>query len=194
MADDDQSSLITALKQRDRSAWSMAVERHLHEVYGFVFHLVGGDRAVAEDLNQETWLEALDGIERCDGARGDFRNWLFGIARNRVALHYRRRVSSEVFVESEDTSLLPEDVLEQVEETSVVRAAMLLLPADRREALVGKYIEGLSVGAIALRMEKTAKAVESLLSRARQQMRDLLRPYMTSCGNRRRVSGGSSHE
>ena len=194
MADDDQSSLITALKQRDRSAWSMAVERHLHEVYGFVFHLVGGDRAVAEDLNQETWLEALDGIDRCDGARGDFRNWLFGIARNRVALHYRRHVSAEAFVESADDSLLPEDVLEQVEEKSVVRAAMLLLPADRREALVGKYIEGLSVGAIALRMEKTAKAVESLLSRARQQMRDLLHEYITPSGNRQRASEGSSHE
>ena len=91
MADDEQSNLITALKQRDRSAWSAAVDRHLREVYGFVFHLVGGDRAVAEDLNQETWLEAMDGIDHCDAARGSFRNWLFGIARRRVALYYRRR-------------------------------------------------------------------------------------------------------
>jgi hypothetical protein len=91
VADDDQSSLITALKGRDRSAWNAAVDRHLHEVYGFVFHLVGRDRAVAEDLNQETWLEALDGIDQCDADRGTFRNWLFGIARKRVALHYRRR-------------------------------------------------------------------------------------------------------
>jgi len=91
VATDDQSSLITALKQRDRSAWSAAVDRHLHEVYGFVFHLVGGDRAVAEDLNQETWAEALDGIDQCDATRGSFRNWLYGIARKRVALHYRRR-------------------------------------------------------------------------------------------------------
>ena len=64
MATDDQSSLITALKQRDRSNWSATVDRHLGEVYGFVFHLVGGDRMVAEDLNQETWLEALDAIDR----------------------------------------------------------------------------------------------------------------------------------
>ena len=64
MADEDQSSLIAALQQRDRSAWSVAVDRHLREVYGFVFHLVGGDRAVAEDLNHETWVEAMDGINR----------------------------------------------------------------------------------------------------------------------------------
>ena len=146
MAADDQSSLITALKQRDRSAWSVAVDRHLHEVYGFVFHLVGGDRTVAEDLNQETWLEAMDAIDHCDATRGNFRNWLFGIARKRVALHYRRRTLAgnpaplgdqfEESAELEDISVLPEDVLEQVERTSVVRAAILVLPDDRRKALL----------------------------------------------------------
>jgi len=73
-------------------------------------------------------------------------------------------------------------VLEQVERTSVVRAAMLVLPGDRREVLVGKYVEGLSVETIAARMGRTPKAVESLLSRARQQMRHLLGGYMTPLG------------
>ncbi|MBN2294137.1 MAG: hypothetical protein JXM70_17050, partial [Pirellulales bacterium] len=94
MVDDVQSSLIEDLKRRDRSAWSAAIDRHSHELYGFVFHLVGADRAVAEDLNQEIWLEAMDGINQCHAARGSFRNWLFGIARNRVALYYRRHASS----------------------------------------------------------------------------------------------------
>jgi RNA polymerase sigma-70 factor (ECF subfamily) len=199
-----QSSLITALKQHDRSAWSAAVDRHLHEVYGFVFHLVGGNRAVAEDLNQETWLEALDGIDHCDATRGSFRNWLFGIARKRVALYYRRHALAgsatpfrgplEESAERGDISVLPEDVLEQVERVSVVRAAMLLLPADRREVLLGKYVEGLSVETIAIRMGRTAKAVESLLSRAREQMRGLLRGYVMPSGEGRRVSKESSHE
>ena len=204
MADDDQSSLITALKGRDRSAWSAAVDRHLHEVYGFVFHLVGGDRAVAEDLNQETWLEALDGIDQCDACRGSFRNWLFGIARRRVALYYRRRALAgkatsfkgqfEESAELGDISVLPEDVLEQVEQRAVVRAAVLVLPDDRRKVLLWKYVEGLSVETIAGRMGRTAKAVESLLSRTREQMRVLLREYMMRCGDGRRVSKESSHE
>jgi len=204
MATDDPSSLIAALKGRDRSAWSAAVDRHLHEVYGFVFHLVGGDRAVAEDLNQETWLEALDGIDQCDATRGSFRNWLFGIARKRVALHYRRRALagnptslSDQFgeaAESGDISVLPKDVLEQVERAAVVRAAMLLLPDDRREVLLGKYVEGLSVETIAIRLGRTAKAVESLLSRAREQMRGLLGGYMMPRGDGQRVSKESSNE
>ncbi|MGW8258263.1 MAG: RNA polymerase sigma factor [Thermoguttaceae bacterium] len=188
---DDQSNLILSLKQRERSAWNAAVDRHLNEVYGFVFHLVGGNRMLAEDLNQETWLEALDGIERCNAAQGGFRNWIFGIARNRVALHYRRGASAGKFVshngqfeesaQVENIPILPEDVLEQVERTSVVRAAMLVLPEDRREALIGKYVDGLSVAAIGARMEKTVKAVESLLSRAREQMRYMLREYVKPC-------------
>jgi RNA polymerase sigma-70 factor, ECF subfamily len=204
VADDEQSSLIEALNGRDRSAWSAAVDRHLHEVYGFVFHLVGDNRTVAEDLNQETWLEAMDGIDQCDAAWGSFRNWLFGIARRRVALYYRRRALAgnrmslrDPFgdaAELEDISVLPEDVLEQVERASVVRAAMLVLPDDRREVLLWKYVEGLSVETIAIRMGRTAKAVESLLTRAREQMRGLLGGYMTPCGDGRRVSKESSHE
>lgn len=204
MAVDEQSSLISALKQRDSSAWSAAVDRHLHEVYGFVFHLVGSDRAVAEDLNQETWLEAMAGIDQCDAARGSFRNWLFGIARKRVALYYRRRALagnatsfSGQFEESAqwgEISVLPEDVLEQVERASVVRAAILLLPDDRREVLLWKYVEGLSVETIAGRMGRTPKAIESLLSRTRQQMRSLLGGYVMPCGDERGVSKESSHE
>jgi len=204
VADDEQSSLITVLKQRDRSAWSAAVDRHLHEVYGFVFHLVGGDRTVAEDLNQETWLEALDGIDQCDATRGSFRNWLFGIARRRVALYYRRRALAgnatsfsgqfEESAELGEISVLPKDVLEQVEQRAVVRAAVLVLPDDRRKALIWKYVEGLSVETIAIRLGRTAKAVESLLSRAREQMRGLLRGCMMPCGDGRRVSKESSNE
>ena len=204
MADDEQSRMIIALKQRDRSAWSAAVDRHLHEVYGFVFHLVGGDRTIAEDLNQETWLEAMDGIGQCDAAQGSFRNWLFGIARKRVALYYRRRALAgnpaslgEPFGESgelEDASVLPQDVLEQVEQIFAVRAAMLLLPDDRREVLLGKYVEGLSVEAIASRLGRTAKAIESLLSRTREQMRVLLGGYVMPCGDEPRASRESSHE
>ena len=204
MATDDQSSLITALKQRDRSTWSAAVDRHLGEVYGFVFHLVGGDRMVAEDLNQETWLEAMDAIDQCDATRGSFRNWLFGIARKRVALYYRRRALAgnpapfnDQFEESDelgDTSVLPEDVMEQVERQSFVRAAIMVLPDDRRQVLLGKYVEGLSVDVIAVRIGKTAKAVESLLSRAREQMRALLRGYVMPCGDHQRASKEPSHE
>jgi DNA-directed RNA polymerase specialized sigma24 family protein len=70
----------------------------------------------------------------------------------------------------------------------------MLLPDDRRDVLLWKYVQGLSVDTIAIRMGRTAKAVESLLSRAREQMRVLLRGCVTPCGDRQRVSKESSNE
>jgi RNA polymerase sigma-70 factor (ECF subfamily) len=89
---------------------------------------------------------------------------------------------------------LPEDVLEGVERNSVVRAAILVLPDDRREVLLCKYVEGLSVDSIAIRMGRTAKAVESLLSRSREQLREQLRWYTMPSGDGRRVSQELSNE
>jgi len=60
--------------------------------------------------------------------------------------------------------------------------------------LLWKYVEGLSVETIATRMGRTAKAVESLLSRTREQMRVLLCGYVVPCGEGQRLSRESSHE
>jgi len=189
--DNDEASLIADLKRGAHAAWSAAVDRHLGEVYGFVFHLSGDDRAAAEELTQETWLEAIESIDHCDPARGRFRNWLLGIARRRVALHFRRRAGRkdlrllgdgmEEMIDLEKGPILPEDTLVQVERAAAVRAALLVLPEDRRTVLLCKYVEGLSVEAIAARLGRTAKAVESLLMRAREQMRSLLGGYLAAC-------------
>ena len=149
-------------------------------------------------------MEEREEREGGEAPGGIFRNWLFGIARRRVALYYRRRTLAgnatsfsgqfEESAELGEISVLPKDVLEQVERVSVVRAAILLLPDDRRKALIWKYVEGLSVETIAIRLGRTAKAVESLLSRAREQVRSLLRGYMLPCGDGRRASKESSNE
>jgi RNA polymerase sigma-70 factor (ECF subfamily) len=164
----DQASLLADLKRGSRAAWSAAVDRHLGNVYGLVFHLSGNDRGTAEELTQETWLEAIGSIGHCDPARGCFRNWLLGIARRRVALHFRRKAARKDSFSLGDCraedpqagAILPLDVLEQVERASAIRAALLVLAEDRRGALLYKYLEGLSVEMIAVWLGRSTKAVE----------------------------------
>jgi RNA polymerase sigma-70 factor (ECF subfamily) len=178
------------LQQRDAGAWDAFYQEHVHELYGFLLRLVRGNRPAAADLFQDTWLDAIRHIEQFDPQRGELRAWLFGIARRRIALYWRKRAASDAIgmtvqldhaaCANRDGAVLPDDVIEQVEQAAVVRASLLAMPPDRREALTDKYIEGLSVGQIAAKTGKSPKSVESQLARAREELRSLLRWYFSS--------------
>ena len=176
---DDEFRLVRAMVRRDRSAWDAMYERHVGDVFGLVYHLVGGDRDVAEDVNQEVWLLAIERFDRFDPGRGEFRDWLLGIARHRALRHHRRTTHQAVEGRPDDLSdgLPPPELLEGMERADVVRAALLCLHDGSRRVLLAKYAEGLSVAEIAAQTGRSAKAVESLLSRARGQLRALLLTY-----------------
>jgi RNA polymerase sigma-70 factor, ECF subfamily len=191
---DDEHRLLRALARRDRAAWSALYDHHVQEVFGFIYHLVGGDRHLAEELHQEVWLAALEGVDHFDARRGRFRDWLLGIARHRVSRRYRGRFSrslealAERAVQVQTVALPPPEQLEGLERADVIRAALLRLNLSYRDVLLKKYVEGLSVHEIAGRTGRSAKAVESLLSRARERLRELLRPYFVH------LTQGDRHE
>jgi RNA polymerase sigma-70 factor (ECF subfamily) len=177
-----------ALQQREAAAWDEFYQEHVQELYGFVFRLVRGDHPAAADVFQDTWLDAIDHIEQFDPTRGELRTWLFAIARRRVALYWRKRISSNPIrlagqldhaAESEDGAILPDEVVEQLERAAVVRASLLAIPPDHRQMLTDKYVEGLSLEQIAAKTGKSLKSVESRLSRGREQLRSLLRWYFS---------------
>ena len=91
-------------------------------------------------------------------------------------------------VQGQPDGLPPPDLLEGRERADVVRAALLCLHDGSRKVLLAKYAEGLSVAEIAAQTGRSAKAVESLLSRARSQLRALLRPYFSP------LTGGQRRE
>ena len=182
-----------SLQDRDAAAWDEFYEEHVRELYGFVFRLVRGDPQTAADVFQDTWLDAISHIGQFDPKRGELRSWLFGIARRRVVLHWRQRLArgdmaaaarAEIPVEVLDGAVVPDDVIEHLEQAAVVQASLLALPPERRQVLVDKYVEELSVSQIAARTGKSPKAVESLLSRAREQFRALLRWYFSDTSRR----------
>ena len=183
------SSLRDPIQRRDATAWDKLYQEHFHELYGFVFRLLRGDHAATEDVFQNVWLGAIHHIDQFDPDRGELRAWLFGIARQKVALYWRRRTASnEMFAtarvdgatEGADDAILPDDLIEQLERSAVVRASLLAMPPDRRQVLIDKYVEGLSVDQIAAKTGKSSKAVESLLTRARQQLQASLRWYFSN--------------
>jgi RNA polymerase sigma-70 factor, ECF subfamily len=180
---------VDELKARRPCAWNQACVELAPRLYAFIMHLVRRDQRLAEELHQETWLAALDGIDGFEPQRGEFSAWLFAIARNVVVNHYRRAARQsrerpfEAYVNKsivQSDGVLPPEILENLERVEVVRAALLELSEDQRDVLKRKYVSGLSVNEIALRTKRSPKAVESLLTRSREKLRGLLRWYFAA--------------
>lgn len=185
MTQSESSDDVAAMRCLDQQAWADAYDKYVTSTYAFIANLVGGDRAIAEELHQEAWLTAMSAIDQFAPERGEFRGWLFGIAKRRVAMHFRRvngRSEIQLYEETDEASaagddLLPDDVIEEVERADAVRAALLELDETSRRALVNKYVDSMSVAEIAERIGKSPKAVESMLTRTRSRLRRLLRSY-----------------
>jgi len=173
------SSLRGALIARAPGATGQLLEQHLEPLYAFVHFRLGGRREEVEDVVQETFAAALAGIATFDG-RSSLSTWLCGIAKNKIRASRARarpRSLEDALAESDpeiDAILaevarepLPEHVLERKETRALVGATLSSLPSEYREALLGKYVEGLSTDELARRANKSSKAAESTLTRAR---------------------------
>ena len=143
-------------------------------VHGFIWARVGGDRAVAEDLLQETLLAA---VASAASFRGDsaVSTWMCAIARHRLARHWDTERRAEVArsrlrVVAADEQLAGEDEDELLQREAVARA-LGRLPAQHRQVLVLKYLDGLGVAEIAAEMGRSRVQVQSLLQRARDGLR-----------------------
>ncbi len=171
---DDERALVQRLRRGDEEALAAVTVRWLDPVYAFVFHRVAGDQQAAEDITQETFLAAFDALERFD-ARSGLYTWLCGIARHKLADHYRRlhrleltRLALGHATGSPDE---PGDDLLREERRREVLAALRALPARYQQALTLKYVERMSGRDLALSLGLSEDAAESLLARARAAFR-----------------------
>ncbi len=178
-AQDPDRRLHARLVAGEPEAAEELFERHLDGLYEFVHYRIGGDRAQAEDVVQDTMMVALERISSFDG-RSSLHTWLCGIAKNKVrALRRKRRpVLVEDLLEEADPEIdailaevdrepLPDWVLERAETQELVGATLSSLSPDYRDVLVDKYLDGQSVREIAARRGQSGKATESMLHRAR---------------------------
>ena len=152
-------------------------------MYAYLLGRCGNDPALAEELTQQTFIAAIDRRSRYDG-RSDTVTWLCGIARHKLADHYRvlereerRRKRLEVREIGMADALVhapgPDDL-------TAIREAINSLPAAQRAVLVLVVLDDLPVTDAARLMGKSASAVQSLLHRARDGFRRAYRPENTN--------------
>lgn len=151
--------------------------RYLPSVWRYVYSRVDGDRYAAEDVVSETFLAAVNSLKRLDPDSGPIYPWLIGIIRHKLQdwRRLRHRLSGSSEMDCCSVSLVdsanPQDRLEAAERRRRVADAMTALSDDERIVLEWKYIEELTVRQIADRTDRTEKAVENVLYRARRAFR-----------------------
>jgi RNA polymerase sigma-70 factor (ECF subfamily) len=183
------------LRQGNVEAWRALYEAYAEQVWRCVARLLGPGSTDVADVVQETFLAAARSAGAYDPDRGTLWMWLWGIARNRVALHYRQEGrldrlrkagnwlasgNGRVFrhLNGQD-SVLPEEALASAELATLVRATLTELPEDYEMLLTAKYLDGLAVEDIARRTRSTSTAVRSKLARARQAFRTAFEKHDT---------------
>lgn len=172
------AELVTRAQAGDRAAVEELLRRHEKQVYRFGLRMCGDEEAAKEVL-QGTLLSAFQQI-------GSFRSearvstWLFSIARSFCARQHRRTRSAplhDVPIESAgetlpaEESAAPDEELSRQQMAELVAAAIHLLPASYREAVVLRDVEGLSAEEAADVLGIGVRNLKSRLHRGRNLMK-----------------------
>jgi RNA polymerase sigma-70 factor (ECF subfamily) len=197
----DDSALLTALRAGDERAFEQLVKRYHGPLIKIALMYVR-DRAVAEEVVQETWLAALEGIDRFEG-RSSLKTWLFRIATNRAKTRGVREgrqvaisalagrdepeVPLERFLPPDDPRrplgwaapprAWPEERLISGETVQHVRDAIAQLPPAQRAVIGLRDIEGLGADEVATALDISPGNERVILHRARSRLRRELEEY-----------------
>jgi RNA polymerase sigma-70 factor (ECF subfamily) len=130
----------------DETALRQLWDEHAGPLYAFVLRLTGGDRGRAEDVVQETMLQAWRHPEALDPARGPLRPWLLTVARRVAIDHYRARQARPAEVGDDGLAdLATDDGIDAALDRWLITDALGTLTPEHREALVHTYYAGRTV-------------------------------------------------
>jgi RNA polymerase sigma factor (sigma-70 family) len=176
------SALFRSAKTTD---FDRLYRRHAASVYRYAYAVLGR-RADAEDITQQTFLNAYRAIERGTRPR-KAENWLLTIAHNELRRHFRTTLGRPLEVELDDEIAQPVPERSDPSVADIVRALQQLPPAQR-SALVMREFEGRPYAEVAEIMGVSQSALEALLFRARRSLAEELEDGLTCAEAERALS------
>jgi RNA polymerase sigma-70 factor (ECF subfamily) len=176
------STIARGLRRRDPDLLDRLIEQYQHRLLRYLVHL-SGNRELAEDLFQETWIRVLERGYQYDGKR-EFSTWLYTVARNLTIDYFRKKtpVSLDGLMEDDDQHAPFEpadtrpsalDLVAQNQSMERINIALASIPAVYREAIVLRFQDGLTMDEIALVIAAPVGTVKSRLYRG---LNMLIRP------------------
>ena len=156
----------------DEAAFRTLYRRYTPGLYRFVLRLLAGNEVDAEDLVQQTWVKAVEGLPsfRWEAAFG---TWLRGIGLNCCRATFRRQDAKWLALDDRSE---PTATVDRPHERIDLESALARLPTGYRTVVVLHDVEGFTHEEIGERLGISANTSKSQLSRARRLLRSLLAP------------------
>ena len=173
MTPPDSELISRVLVTDDRTAFGELVLRHQSAVRRFLRHLASGDAALADDLAQETFIQAYRGLERFRG-EASFTTWLFGIAHNHWRNARRQQRKHAPLTDQEAEKETVPSPARSADLRHDLTTAIHQLPPDEQTALHLCYQQGLSHSEIAHVLGWPLGTVKTHLARSKEKLRQLL--------------------
>ncbi len=174
-APSDEQLVVRSLRG-DVQAFGDLYERYLEAIYRYLYHRVE-QASLAEDLTEMVFLKVWEALPQFRPKKAPFRVWLYRVAHNLLVDHYRMQKGEarlEAIAGLTDGSPRPEEQVIAAEDRDRVLAALHRLPADYREVLTLRFIDGLSHAETARAMKRSPGAVRVLQHRALRALAQLL--------------------
>jgi RNA polymerase sigma-70 factor (ECF subfamily) len=164
--------VLRKAQRGDERAFSLILRAYETPVFNYVLRLVGGDRALAEDLTQEVFLRVYQGLPKFS-LRSKFTTWLFQVTKNRVLDELRaveRRPRALVALDDIAPLEVLDQPVERLEEIDALWRAVENLSTDLKMALLLRDVVGLSYTEIADSLEVTLATVKWRIYKAREEV------------------------
>lgn len=168
--------LLARATQGDLDAFGSLYERYVERIFNYIYYRTGNSYD-AEDLTERVFMRAMHHIGHYNDRGLPFSAWLYRIAHNLVANWHRdnkrrKEIPLDEGFFGDSHSEHPEAELLQSEEREHLLRVIRLLPEERQQLLILKFVEHLSNAEIGQIMGKTEGAVKSLYHRTLLVMRD----------------------
>ena len=177
---DSDEELLRHICEGSRSAFAALVKRHSGCFYRVAYRFIGNHEN-AEDIVQESFLKLWEYPEIWNPRKNvKFTTWLYRVVVNRC-LDYRKRyslLSLKDDISEGEQSVVNDDSLIRKEEQGALEKAIYLLPERQRVALNLCFYEEVTNQEAADIMGVHLKAVQSLLMRAKENLRERMQPYL----------------
>lgn len=176
LSDPSDRKVIERVLEGDTEAFGLLVDRYQDGLAAYAKYMTGS-RDEAEDIVQESFVRAFKALRKCkDPDR--FKGWLFRIVSNQCKTHLaRRKRRKEEPLDSaarEPDSTATDQRAEAEELRSKVHQALQRLSEDQREALILRYVHGMSVPEMTELLSTSVPALKMRLLRGRQNLRSIL--------------------